>query len=96
VTSEDNTPGATIDPASGRFQWTPGPGIAPTVIDITLQVTDDRNPPLSDTFTFQIRVEPIVEPPLPVTLSDCMIRHGRFQFSFADQPGKTCRVITLE
>jgi len=83
---------ATIDPVTGRFQWTPSPGIAPSVVDITIQVADDGTPPLSDTFVFQIRVEQIIEPPLPVTLSDYTVHDGLFQFSFAAQPGKTYRV----
>lgn len=83
---------AAIDPATGRFQWTPSAGIAPTAVDITVQVTDNGSPPLSDAFTFQIQVEQIVEPPLPVTLSNFAVHDGLFQFNFAAQLGKTYRV----
>jgi hypothetical protein len=52
--------GASIDPASGVFSWTPdglqGPGVYP----VTVTVTDDGNPALSDSQLFTITVESFI------------------------------------
>ena len=48
-------------------------------------------PPMSDTATVSITV---VEPPLPVALSNLTIHHGLFHFNFTAQPGKTYRIQT--
>jgi hypothetical protein len=44
--------GAAIDGASGVFSWTPGPGLVNTTNTISVHVTDNGLPPLSDTKSF--------------------------------------------
>ena len=40
--------GATIDPATGEFSWTPSEAQGPGVYTFTVSVTDDGTPVLSD------------------------------------------------
>ncbi len=47
-------PGASIDPVSGRFQWTAD---EPGSFDFTVQVTDDADSPISETTTFTVHVD---------------------------------------
>lgn len=49
--------GATIDPMTGAFDWTPGPGTAGSHV-VAVRVTDDGEPTMSDTDQFLITVEP--------------------------------------
>ena len=51
--------GASIDPASGVFSWQPAAEQADTTNHITVQVTDDGVPPLSDSRQFQVIVNPL-------------------------------------
>jgi Putative Ig domain/PKD domain len=63
--------GAQIDPASGVFNWTP---IAPGNYSLTVRVTDNSSPPLSDAQTFTITVNDIAP---TVTLgANVSIRQG--------------------
>ena len=50
--------GATIDPVSGIFSWTPTDAQAPTTNYVTVHVTDDGIPPLSSTAIYTIHVLP--------------------------------------
>ncbi len=69
--SLQNAPsGASIDPVTGEFSWTPtetqGPGIyTPTVV-----VTDDGLPPLSDTATVVITVTEVNTAPVLAPIGD--------------------------
>lgn len=49
--------GATINQSSGQFDWTPTS--APTTNTISIIVTDDGTPNLSDTRSFQVVVHPV-------------------------------------
>ena len=49
--------GATIDPVTGLFTWSPAPGQGTNVV--TVRVTDDGTPPLSATTTFHVTVTPL-------------------------------------
>jgi hypothetical protein len=65
--SLDTAPaGATIDPTTGLFDWTPseadGPG-GPYAV--TVRVTDDGAPNLADTQTFNITVNEVNTAPRP-------------------------------
>lgn len=57
--------GASIDPASGAFTWTPALAQGGTVCSVTVRVTDNGVPALSDTQTISITVNPPVAPPAP-------------------------------
>ena len=48
--------GATINPTSGLFSWTPQSGQAPSTNSVTVRVTDNGAPTLSATRAFQIVV----------------------------------------
>jgi uncharacterized repeat protein (TIGR01451 family) len=48
--------GATIDPNTGAFSWTPAPGQGPANYNITVRVTDNGSPSLSNTETFAVTV----------------------------------------
>ncbi len=48
--------GMTIDPATGVLSWTPGEEMGPDQYMVTVRVTDDGVPPLSDTKGFTLTV----------------------------------------
>jgi hypothetical protein len=50
--------GAVIDPTTGIFQWTTSDASANTTNSITVDVTDNGAPPLSDSKTFTVTVDP--------------------------------------
>ncbi|MEX2140609.1 MAG: putative Ig domain-containing protein, partial [Pirellulales bacterium] len=54
--------GATINPGTGVFSWTPSAAQGGQTFEITVRATDDREPALSDTETFEVTVQPLVEP----------------------------------
>ena len=47
--------GATLDPVTGHFHWTPTPAQV-GLVSVRVQVTDDGAPPMSDTTTVQLQV----------------------------------------
>lgn len=56
------TPPASFDPATGLFTWTPATG-ASGMYDVTFTVTDDGDPPESDSETVTLTVtEPVLTP----------------------------------
>ena len=59
--------GASIDPTNGVFTWTPDAARGPSTNTISVIVTDNGWPPLSDTNTFTVVVREVNQPPvLPV------------------------------
>src|SRR6266700_3804748 len=48
--------GATINPITGVFSWTPPKGFSPATNVVSIRVTDNGSPPLSDVTTIQIVV----------------------------------------
>jgi VCBS repeat-containing protein len=56
--------GAAIDPVTGVFTWTPVEDQGPIVHSITIRVTDDGVPPVSDSETIQITVNEVNEAPV--------------------------------
>jgi hypothetical protein len=60
--------GASIDPITGVFSWTPVAGQAPGEYTFSVRVTDDGTPPLSDVEEITVRV--FEEPPLPICSVD--------------------------
>jgi len=53
----DKPPGAAIDPDTGVFAWTPDQATAVGNYDVTIRVSDNGSPGLTDTATFSITVE---------------------------------------
>jgi hypothetical protein len=51
--------GATIDPATGVFAWTPTEAQGPSISSVTIRVTDDGGPALSDLETITITVSEV-------------------------------------
>ena len=47
--------GATLNPSTGRFLWTPTPAQV-GLVSVRIQVTDDGAPPMSDSTTVQLQV----------------------------------------
>jgi uncharacterized repeat protein (TIGR01451 family) len=63
--------GASIDSNTGVFTWTPGTAQAPSTNRFTVRVTDNGLPPLSDSKTFTVFVQPKPTTPgnMPPTVS---------------------------
>jgi len=53
--------GASIHAQSGLLQWRPGVALGGTVQTFTVRVTDSGSPPLSDTQSFDVTVNPLGE-----------------------------------
>ena len=70
--------GATLDPASGRFSWTPPLGLAGSGALITVIVTDDGTPPLSATNAFLITVTASNQPPVLAPIPNQVVSVGRW------------------
>ncbi len=56
--------GATIDPSTGQFSWTPPGGTSPGIHTVTVRVTDDGVPSLDDFETFTVTVNDVNLPPV--------------------------------
>ncbi len=56
--------GAGIHPLSGVFTWTPSESQGPGSYPITVQVSDNGGPPLSDARTFTVTVNEVNSPPV--------------------------------
>jgi uncharacterized repeat protein (TIGR01451 family) len=87
--------GATIDATSGELSWTPG--ITGT-FDLTVNVTDDGFPSLSDEQTFSITVHPVNLAPVLENIGDQLIALGS-PFSFtvsATDPDGNSLTFSLE
>jgi hypothetical protein len=52
--------GATIDPGSGQFSWTPAQDQGPEVYAVTVNVSDNGIPSMSDSETFNITVNQFI------------------------------------
>ncbi|MGD8415554.1 MAG: PilC/PilY family type IV pilus protein [Pseudomonadales bacterium] len=62
--------GASIDPASGAFSWTPAEADGPGSFTVTVRVTDDGTPALDDSETINITVIEINDPPFLIPGGD--------------------------
>lgn len=69
--------GATIDPSTGAFTWTPSEAQGPGVYPVTVIVTDDGSPPLSDSKTFTVTVNEVNVAPVLGALSDYTVNAGQ-------------------
>ncbi len=61
---------AAIDPATGVFTWTPSESQGPGTSNITVRVTDNGSPPLSDAQTFSVTVLESNLPPALEVITD--------------------------
>ena len=76
--------GPSINPTTGFFSWTPQPATLPATNPVTIRVTDNGNPPLSDAKTFSVFVFP------PPTLAGaCSAGDDLVSLSFSSLPGRT-------
>lgn len=62
--------GATIDPSSGAFAWTPTGAQAPSTNLVSIKATDNGTPVLSDTKTFTVLVTSPNQPPTLNAIAD--------------------------
>jgi hypothetical protein len=75
--SLSNAPaGATINPGTGVFTWTPTEAQGPGVYPITVRVTDNNLPPASDAKTFQITVTESNQAPVLAAIADRILHAG--------------------
>ena len=68
--------GATIDPTTGVFGWTPDETQGPTFYSVTVRVTDDGVPSLEDFETFTITVGEVNQAPELVAIGDMSVQEG--------------------
>jgi hypothetical protein len=76
-------PGATIDPASGRFNWPTTTAQAQTTNSVTVRVTDNGTPSLSAAQSFVITVV------APLTVQSISVANGSVAVSWSAVPGTT-------
>ncbi|MSU62580.1 MAG: hypothetical protein EXS31_09310 [Pedosphaera sp.] len=69
-------PGAAINAASGEFTWTLTESQGPGSYTISVSVTDDGTPALSDSRRFQVIVEEVDNPPVLAAISDQTVKEG--------------------
>ena len=62
--------GATIDPETGEFSWTPSEEQGPGSYAITITVTDDGEPAQSDSETLTVTVNEVNKPPVLAEIED--------------------------
>ena len=75
--SLSNAPaGATINPTSGIFTWTPTEAQGPGVYNITVRVTDNNLPPLSDSKNFQVTVNEVNQAPVLAAITNRTVHAG--------------------
>ena len=67
---------AALNPTNGTFSWTPSEEQGPSSNSITIRVTDNGSPPLSDTETFSIIVNEVNSPPLLTAISNQTVHAG--------------------
>src|SRR5207249_10026419 len=65
-----------LNPSSGLFSWTPTEAQGPSTNTVTVRVTDNGVPPLSDTRNFTIVVNEVNTPPVLAGLSNRTINEG--------------------
>jgi uncharacterized repeat protein (TIGR01451 family) len=75
--SLSNAPaGASVDPASGVFTWTPTEAQGPFTNQVTVMVTDNGSPPMTTAQSFTIAVLESNEPPVLAPVVDRTIHAG--------------------
>src|SRR5206468_1935819 len=67
---------ATINPSTGVFSWTPTEAQGPGTNSITVRVTDNGSPPLSDTKAFTVTVNEVNSAPSLAPIAGRTIHAG--------------------
>jgi hypothetical protein len=75
--------GAAIDPATAVFTWTATNVSAPSIHSFTVHVTDNGTPPLSDSKTFSVTVQP------PLQFSSIAPNGSAIKFTVNSLPGQS-------
>ncbi|NLH75142.1 MAG: hypothetical protein GX456_19015 [Verrucomicrobia bacterium] len=73
---ENGPRGATVDPTTGFLSWTPGEDQGPGEYAMTVVVTDDGHPALSDRKTLRVTVNEVNSPPLLASVADKTVNEG--------------------
>jgi hypothetical protein len=81
---------ARIDPTTGLFRWTPGPASASSTNSISVRVSDNGTPELSDVK----RLVVVLTPPGELYLSALILAPGQFQLTLSTEPGRTYFIET--
>src|SRR3989441_217147 len=68
--------GMTLDSATGVLTWTPTEAQGPSTNVITVRVTDNGSPPLSDTKSFTVIVNEVNSAPVLAPISDKTVTEG--------------------
>ncbi len=68
--------GATINPSTGQFRWTPGEADGPGVYSVTVRVDDDETPSLNDFQTFDITVNQVNQAPVLEAIGNKSVDEG--------------------
>ena len=79
--------GASIDPVTGAFTWTPTEAQGPGTYPVTVLVSDSATPTLGDQKTFTVTVNEVNEPPVLAPLTIQTVNEGspvRFSASASD------------
>jgi hypothetical protein len=72
----DPPSGAQIDSVTGRFIWTPAEAQGPSTNTITVRVTDNGTPALSDQRAFRVVVNEVNSAPVLLPITNCIIEVG--------------------
>ncbi len=87
--------GATIDPSTGQFSWTPPEGTSPGNRMVTVRVSDDGVPSLDDFETITITVNDVNLPPVLAGIARKALRKVARLLSLPRRPIRTCLPITF-
>src|SRR5204863_3093422 len=68
--------GAAVNPSSGVFSWTPGEQDGSSTQIVTVKVTDNGVPALSDSKSFNITVNEVNSPPVLAAITDQSVNEG--------------------
>lgn len=74
--------GATINPVTGQFSWTPTSDQSGANYSVTIRVTDNGTPALSDAQTFIVAVPAVCAPPLPPSAGSTLSSFGSVTVSW--------------
>ena len=93
----DSPNGASINPTTGVFAWTPGENIGPGIYYFSAYATDNGSPPQLDARGFLVTVAEINRPPELASIEDKTVNEGQFLgFSvIATDPDVPAQTLTL-